>query len=376
MVPELWRAGRATGVRLERRFAATPTELWACVADGAAIGRWLGADPGDVEVLRAEPPSLVEALWAQGALTCVLHLRVLADGGGSRLQVEQLVVPDARAAALRWQAALDRLDRASSAAACPVREVAPSDAQQAGRHRAGPRDDDPTATGADVHGGGSTAAPHADWWARPARPDERFGLVHGDLVSIERRVPAAPLLVWRALTTADGLAGWFGVVTGRLRDGGRWQVAYDDGHAHGAVRRCRPGELLETTYGFGPLIGPDDADDAADGDDLGEDLGDRDDPDDARSHQVRVQLAADPDGSGATLLRLEHRVPHGTGDGLRAGLAAGWWAHLRGLADALAGEPGAPHWADDLRVASLVHQAVDDAGQPTGSIEPGPSSAP
>ncbi|GMA88625.1 hypothetical protein GCM10025868_38750 [Angustibacter aerolatus] len=69
-------------------------------------------------------------------------------------------------------------------------------------------------------------------------------------------------------------------------------------------------------------------------------------------------------------------MPHGTGDGLRAGLAAGWWAHLRGLADALAGEPGAPHWADDLRVASLVHQAVDDAGQPTGSIEPGPSSAP
>lgn len=81
-------------VRLTRRYAASPEEVWAALTDPGAVARWLGQPvPGDARVVQpqrrleldwrpaGEPPSLVrfDLMPVDGGTTLVLEHTRLDD---------------------------------------------------------------------------------------------------------------------------------------------------------------------------------------------------------------------------------------------------------------------------------------------------------
>ena len=123
-------------------------------------------------------------------------------------------------------------------------------------------------------------------------------------VSLQRTYPAEVPDVWDAITDPERLGRWFGPVSGDLRLGGRFEV---EGNAAGEVLACEPPELLRATWGAPESI-------------------------------VTVRLGAD--GSGGTVLDLEHTVPlafAGSGAGAFY-VGPGWDVALVGLALHLRGD--------------------------------------
>jgi uncharacterized protein YndB with AHSA1/START domain len=127
---------------------------------------------------------------------------------------------------------------------------------------------------------------------------------HG--VRFERELDATPDEVWRAVATPAGVAGWLArPVRWLLQPGERWEIAFDDGSAHGVVVAVEPGRRVELTW--------------------------REDGD--RESLLRIELLG---ASGGCRLVLEHvgLAPAGA-----VGFGAGWQAHLEALDHALAGRP-------------------------------------
>jgi uncharacterized protein YndB with AHSA1/START domain len=54
--------------------------------------------------------------------------------------------------------------------------------------------------------------------------------------------------LWEAVTDADRIRRWFGVVTGELRHQGRFHI---EGNASGTITKCDPGKSYAGTWEFG-----------------------------------------------------------------------------------------------------------------------------
>jgi uncharacterized protein YndB with AHSA1/START domain len=129
-------------------------------------------------------------------------------------------------------------------------------------------------------------------------------------IRFERDFDAPPGEVWDAIATPDGIASWLArPVRWTLAEGAEWEVAFDDGRAHGTVRALEPGTMLELTWRTG----------------------------DEPESLLRLELRSA--GSGCRLV-LEHtRLDQASA----TGYGAGWQAHLEALELAL-GNGGEHDW--------------------------------
>jgi uncharacterized protein YndB with AHSA1/START domain len=151
---------------------------------------------------------------------------------------------------------------------------------------------------------------------------------HG--VRFERDVDATPEEVWGAVATPEGVAGWLArPVRWRLEPGERWEIAFDDGAAHGLIVAVEPGRRLELSWR------------EADG---GESL-------------VRIEVLP---ATGGCRVVLEHAVLGAEG---AIGFGAGWQAHLEALERAVAGAVAgdAADWWERYRELRPAYERAADA---------------
>ena len=75
-------------VRLTRRYAASPEEIWAAITEPESVARWLGRPiPGEARVI--EPQRVLELDWRpDGEPPSVVRFDISAVEGGTRLELE------------------------------------------------------------------------------------------------------------------------------------------------------------------------------------------------------------------------------------------------------------------------------------------------
>ena len=123
------RDGDQLALRYERRYQATPDEVWAAVTDPESIKRWLFADSvieprvGGAfrltwdeqhttgSVLAWEPPKLLEVEWLESDLQSILRIEISAVDGGTLLVLDhrKLTPEPALRVGPGWHAHLDTL---------------------------------------------------------------------------------------------------------------------------------------------------------------------------------------------------------------------------------------------------------------------------
>jgi uncharacterized protein YndB with AHSA1/START domain len=125
--------GERRGVRFERRYDATPADVWSALTDPERLARWLAAaelDPrvggtyvlrfaGDDEsqttrgqVLALEPERLLELSWSYpGEPDTVVRFELRPDGDGTTLVLDHRGLPGSAAPGYGagWHAHLDSL---------------------------------------------------------------------------------------------------------------------------------------------------------------------------------------------------------------------------------------------------------------------------
>ncbi len=121
--------GDGAGLRYERRYDATPDEVWAAFTDPGSIRRWLfakaivepragglfelrwGADAARGEVLVWEPPHVFEASWDESNVESVLRVEISPAGNGALLVLDHrgLTRPSAIGTGAGWHAHLAAL---------------------------------------------------------------------------------------------------------------------------------------------------------------------------------------------------------------------------------------------------------------------------
>ena len=100
-------------VRLTRRYAASPEEVWAAITDPESVARWLGRPiPGEARVV--EPQRVLELEWRpDGERPSVFRFVLSAVEGGTRLVLDHTRL-DERACmryGAAWTQAFDRFQR-------------------------------------------------------------------------------------------------------------------------------------------------------------------------------------------------------------------------------------------------------------------------
>jgi uncharacterized protein YndB with AHSA1/START domain len=137
-------------------------------------------------------------------------------------------------------------------------------------------------------------------------------VVDAETLRFERELRHPIDRVWAAVSTPAGLAGWMAEATLEPREGGAFELRWDEGRAHGRVVRWQPPALLECTW--------------------------KERPEDGES-TLCLELAEVPGGTRLVLTHSRLR--------LLAGFGAGWHAHLDMLAGLLDGRPvdWAERWA-------------------------------
>jgi uncharacterized protein YndB with AHSA1/START domain len=121
--------GDGAGLRYERRYDATPDEVWAAFTDPDSIRRWLfaeaivepragglfelrwGDDAARGEVIVWEPPYVFEASWDESNVESVLRVEIAPDGSGAVLVLDHrgLTRPSAIGTGAGWHAHLEAL---------------------------------------------------------------------------------------------------------------------------------------------------------------------------------------------------------------------------------------------------------------------------
>jgi uncharacterized protein YndB with AHSA1/START domain len=205
------------GVRVQRRFDATPAELWAALTDPASLARWL-APTGRVElreggsfeldfpgygsrmsgrVRTLEPGRLLELEWNYpGEPPSLVRLTVEPAEEGTRLVVDHRGLERALATGYGegWQHHLERLRR--------------------------------------ILGLGEVRA-----------DGERAGLRY------ERHYAATPEEVWAAFTEPDSIRRWlFAEAVVEPRAGGAFELHWGEDAARGQVRVWDPPHVFEATW--------------------------------------------------------------------------------------------------------------------------------
>jgi uncharacterized protein YndB with AHSA1/START domain len=75
-------------LRLTRRYAASPGEVWRALTDPDSVARWLAPPPG-VEWQAVEPERVLELAWhPEGEEPSVVRVELRAEGGGTTLVLE------------------------------------------------------------------------------------------------------------------------------------------------------------------------------------------------------------------------------------------------------------------------------------------------
>jgi uncharacterized protein YndB with AHSA1/START domain len=123
------RDGDQLALRYERRYEATPDEVWSAVTDPDSIKRWLFADSvieprvGGAfrltwdedhttgSVLAWEPPKLLEVEWLESDLQSILRIEISAVEDGTLLVLDhrKLTTEPALRVGPGWHAHLDTL---------------------------------------------------------------------------------------------------------------------------------------------------------------------------------------------------------------------------------------------------------------------------
>ncbi|MFD2078079.1 Uncharacterized conserved protein YndB, AHSA1/START domain [Actinopolymorpha cephalotaxi] len=194
-----------------------------------------------------------------------------------------------------------------------------------------------TEAGSDVGGDAGRSAERmaAPWPIVHAGATTTATATDGARLEVVRTFPLPSGEVWSAVTEPERLGRWFAEVTGDLRVGGTWTATFDQGAASGVVAECRPESRIVTSWRW------------------------HHDPDDnGGAGPSRLTVSLEPVADG-TRLALTHEGVTGN----TTGQAAGWYAHLAGLAAHLRGPAGeGPDEADwDAEFARAL-AAVRDPG--------------
>jgi uncharacterized protein YndB with AHSA1/START domain len=102
-------------LRLTRRYAAAPAEVWAALTEPESLGRWLGEPEWariDGHARELEPERLLVLDWrAPGEGPSLVRFELTADGDGTMLVLDHSLLEEhlGMAYAQRWSQRLDRL---------------------------------------------------------------------------------------------------------------------------------------------------------------------------------------------------------------------------------------------------------------------------
>jgi uncharacterized protein YndB with AHSA1/START domain len=114
-------------LRLTRRYAAPPAEVWRALTEPESMARWLAPPPG-VEVRTVEPERVLELDWQPpGERPSVVRVELTADGNGTKLVLDhrsvqaELGMRYARMWTQRLERLRRRLDGGAKGAEAPAR---------------------------------------------------------------------------------------------------------------------------------------------------------------------------------------------------------------------------------------------------------------
>jgi uncharacterized protein YndB with AHSA1/START domain len=97
-------------LRLTRRYAASPEEVWRALTEPESVARWLAPPPG-VELRAVEPERVLELAWhPDGEEPSLVRIELrAADGGGTTLVLDhrQIVATRGMRYLRIWTARLD-----------------------------------------------------------------------------------------------------------------------------------------------------------------------------------------------------------------------------------------------------------------------------
>jgi uncharacterized protein YndB with AHSA1/START domain len=103
-------------VRVTRRYAAAPAEVWAALTEPESLRRWLGdSDWARIggHARESEPERLLVLEWrVPGEEPSLVRLELTADGDGTMLVLDHSVIEERLGMAYmrRWSQRLDRLE--------------------------------------------------------------------------------------------------------------------------------------------------------------------------------------------------------------------------------------------------------------------------
>jgi uncharacterized protein YndB with AHSA1/START domain len=97
-------------LRLTRRYAAAPDDVWSALTAPESVERWL-RPPTGVELREVRPGRVLELDWPDAS---VVRLELSADGDGTILVLDHSRIEATRGmrAMRRWTEALSRLETA------------------------------------------------------------------------------------------------------------------------------------------------------------------------------------------------------------------------------------------------------------------------
>ena len=284
---------------MRRRYATDIADLWSAWTEPARTARWLGVLSGDrreggtvtlcmtppdadvatIDVIHCDAPHRLAVRWRYpGEPDSLAELRLVAVGQDETdLVLEHLPLTDELTVAYGtgWEDFLLRLDAFVAGGAPPDHAVAHLRALWTGQVAA-------------------------------AGADDRWPVVDEGTIRVVHDVPAPVESVWSAITDAAALGGWFGTTSGDLAPGGSWTVTWDQGSASGTVLACEPERRLSTTWRWAH---------------------------EADRTPSTVSVTLEVLAPGTTRVTV---VEEGAGPAAN-GYAAGWYAHLQGLARHLTG---------------------------------------
>ena len=75
-------------LRVTRRYAAAPAEVWRALTEPESLARWLAPPPG-VELRTVDPGRVLELDWSPaGEQPSLVRLELAADGDGTKLVLD------------------------------------------------------------------------------------------------------------------------------------------------------------------------------------------------------------------------------------------------------------------------------------------------